>query len=477
MEFSNPSDNLGATSAPEAATPAAVASTPTTEALQPNQAQPDSTTGSQPPIGESPTPSQEIEFPDDATFQGLPPEQRRSNWQQLRDQYAETKRRLGELSQYESFKPTVEQLEQRGGYDRLSQQAEWADSLFSPLIDPETNEYVYDPDGMLQYTAEPFIERLLDESPSTFGEVMWRGFDMPSPYNPDETIGHWFLRERLGLNPELLATYQQIQSPKDGARFMHPASISPDELSAIPDRYHELYRALTPELRDEVGLMGDVAREQFLANQHELYENRKFREEQKAWQQEQQQRERQAFQSYVQQESERLRQSVRDATVNAAKEKLKSEAVFSQDQAVNGAIWDEIISWSANQVMADPILAKDNATCERLYDLSVQYDVQGDRFKAQEARIKADQLATKLSGRFNNFITARTAFWSKPLGAARSATQQQIQNLQPRAEIGTGSPAANKRPISSALNVNGFGFTPEQYQQWDSQISQSGMNR
>lgn len=438
-------------------------STPSTEAsgeLSPN-------TGSA-PIGDSQPSAQEIEFPDDASFQTLSPEARRSNWQQLRDQYAETKGKLGESQ------AAKEQLDARGGFDRLASQAEWGESLFSPLLDPETQEHLYDANDMPQYTAEPFIQRLATDSPSTFGEIMWKGFDMPSPYNPDETIGHTFMRERLGLDPALLPAYQSIKSPQDVARFSQSGSITPEELEAIPAQYHEVYKTFSPAQREELSLVTNTdALNAFLSDKQELFENRKFREEQREFQEAQKQREQEVFQQRVEQEAERLKSSARDATVNAAREKLKTEAQLSPDPAVNEMIWNEIIRTSAEQILQDPLLAKDNATCERLYDLAARYAQQGDRFRAQEAQVQADRLATKLSGRFNNFVAQRTGIWSKAMGGARAVTQQQIQNLQPRAEIGSGGATGNgKQVLSNPTHPNGFGFSPERIAQFQAELEQ-----
>src|SRR5262245_42733256 len=143
MEFSNPSENLGSTSTPEAsASPApAEASTPSTEASQAEPANQASPT----PVEASPASSSE--FPEDVEFQALAPEQRRNNWKQLRERYAETKK---QVEAYDALKPRLDKVEERGGWDRLDEQAAWAEKLFSPVVDPDTNELVYDQNGLPQ---------------------------------------------------------------------------------------------------------------------------------------------------------------------------------------------------------------------------------------------------------------------------------------------------------------------------------------
>jgi hypothetical protein len=77
-----------------------------------------------------------------------------------------------------------------------------------------------------------------------------------------------------------------------------------------------------------------------------------------------------------------------------------------------------------NQVMADAGLAQDNERAAKLYNLSADAELRGDKIRADQYKIQADALAKKLEGRFLNKLTERTAFWSKAMAvlARRNAT-------------------------------------------------------
>lgn len=474
--FSSPDSSVASTEAAVAtpATPAPSASAQP-EAMQSSApvaeapAQPDTAQN----IETVDVPSDEL--PDDQAFGQLPGAERASNWAKARARIAELNSQVAGLAPHQS---TIEQLEQLGGFERLQQQAALADSLFSPSTDPETGEQMLDEQGLPVYTAEPFIERLVSESPSTFGEIMWKGFDQPNPFNPQETVGHVFLRDRLGLDPALLDIYQQIKSPADAKSYMSQSGqIDPAELQAIPEHYHEAYKTLSPTLRDEVQLMSEEARDQYLMERQELLETRKFREEQQNAQKQAEAERQQAFQARIAERGQQLIQETAQRTITAAREKLKAELNFTSEEGGNDAIWDEIINQATIKVVNDPLLGKDNATAERLYNLAAHYELTGDRMKAAEAKVQADRLATKLTAHFNNAVTSRAAFWSKLLGVSRAAHQQQVNNAQPRVEIASRTSPQQRTNNPRTSQGQSFGFDANQIAQWAAQLEQQAGNR
>jgi hypothetical protein len=157
--------------------------------------------------------------------------------------------------------------------------------------------------------------------------------------------------------------------------------------------------------------------------------------------------------------------------MESAKQKLQAEARFSPDDNINGALHQESITWAAQKVLSDPALQRDSQRAEELYGLSARYELVGDRFKAQEFKMQADNLARKLEGRFRTALNERVVFWSTAFGQARSAQQQQIQAARPRPEIGannTTTSSAQQRPAGNAQQ--GFGFTPQQIAQYAAEI-------
>lgn len=462
-----PADSTPSASVTEA--PMQSVSEPTADAMtaQPDVAQ----------VGEATTPSteaesQEPEFPDDAAFQQLAGEERASNWQQLRSAYADAKRQLAEMqsASQQAAAPAFD--------DEVQSKIGLADSLFAPVTD-ENGQLITDDMGLPQYTAEPFVNTLLEQSPNTLAEIIWRSFDQP--VSDSETFGHWLMKERLGLDPALLSTYQQIRTPQDAVPYIAAATgLDPAELDIIDAQYHDAYKSLTPELRAEVQAMTDIAREQYLAERAELLETRKFREEQKARvAQEEQQRQAQ-WQQQIHQHAEKTIEEVRNRSIQAQYELLKQKANFSSEPEVNESVWNEIVTFAQNKVEADPLLQNDLQRCDQLYRLSVYHQASGDQWKATQAKTEADKLANKLTVKLGNFVTERTGFWSKVLGNARSNQQQQVQNAIPRVEIG--AQGSNSQPNATPNGTQPpsgqrFGFSENRISELTNLLQQQKQNQ
>lgn len=426
-------------------------------------------------VGEATTPSpaepqvEEPDFPDDAAFQQLAGEERASNWQQLRSAYAEAKKTIAELQAQPPAPTFDEETQSKIGL---------ADSLWSPVTD-ESGNVITDEMGLPQYTAEPFVEKLAEESPNTLAEVIWRGID--APVSDSETFGHWLLKERFGLDPALLETYQQIRSPQDAVQYISAATgIDPAELEIIPNEYQDAYKSLTPELRAEVQAMTDAAREQYLAERQELLESRKFRDEQKAREAQAEQARQQQFQQQIHQRGEQLIEDVRNRSLQSAMDTLKQKANFSPEADVNTALHQEILAYAQQKVESDPMLQTDLQRCDQLYRLSVYHQATGDQWKATQAKTEADKLANKLTIKLNNFITERTGFWSKTFGGVRSTQQQQVQNAIPRVEIGAnGNSSQPNAPAGAPQPPSGsrFGFSDNRISELTNLLQQAKQNQ
>lgn len=427
---------------------------------------------SQPVAGSQPAPSTE-DFPDEAAFQTLSGQEQKSNWQRIREQYAETKRQLADLQPLAEQKPIFEQLEEMGGWESLQQKAQTLDKLFAPELDPVTQQPVIDPNtGLPRYTARPFVESLGEQSPNTLAEVLWHGVDMP--LNDQETLGHWFLRERFGLDPALLETYQQIQSPQDANKYIAQASgFDPVEFDVIPESYHGVYKTLSPELRAEVQAMTDTARSQYLAQAQELAESRQFRDEQKAWQAQQREAQERAFQQQVQAYGNQIIEERRNVSMATANQLLQEKANFFPEKESNEIIWNEAINAAIQRLSDDPTMASKVTACDNAYRLAALYEMQKDTWKAAQARTEAERYANQLDLKFRNYLTERIGTWSKLVGAARNGHQQMVNNAQPRPEInGNGGQSTSQAPMQPANAPTGqrFGLSNDRIQQLTAQL-------
>lgn len=388
------------------------------------------------------------ELPDEQAFEQLSGPERGNNWKQARARIAELN---NQVSQFATNKPVFEQIEQRGGWETVQQYADLGQLLYSQIQDPNT--------GQISLTAEPLIERLASDSPETLGELVWKGIHQPSPWNDGETIAHTFVREYLGLDPNLLETYRQIQSPADAQKFQQPGQVTADELAGIPEQFHEAYKSLTARQREELALTGDdETKLEFLQDKADALQARQFIAQQNAEREQAKQAQAQQFQERVKTRGTELAQAVTNTALSSAKQKLQTEAKLSSSESHNEALHQESMQWAATECLKDPANAQDNDNAAKLYELSAEAELRGDKIRANQYKVQADSLSKKLEGRFLNMLTKRTAFWSEVLGGSRQAQQQQVEQARPRAEIAS-SNQSTARQNQSTPNV-GQGFQP-----------------
>jgi hypothetical protein len=416
------------------------------------QSQPDAVQSAATPAETAP------EFPEEIS--SLPGEQQRSNWQQLRTRYDEQSRQFGDLkTQVETLTPIQQKLEAWGGVDQVEQAYTLAQSLFSPVVDPQTGQPVLDNYGLPSYSAEPFVERMASESPQTLYEISHRAMNQQLG---NETVSHAIFRDYYGLDPSLIETYRQIQSPKDAAQFLQNAGqVSAEQLAQIPSQYHEAFKSLTPELRAEVELMGSVAQEQYLAEKAELLENRSFREQQKAQMEQRRQADEAAFTQRVEQAGKQYIDNAENSVLQESMDKLKAEVSLLPDAADNQVIHESIITKAVSAIKDNPDIKRYND----LYKLAAYREGTNDKWGANQAKTQADMLAAKVGRLYKAEVAKQVKWWNEKLGMARNGTQNALASAQTRQEFTrSGNPHApqtqpNGRP-EPAANGQRFGFSP-----------------
>lgn len=418
------------------------------------------------------TPETAPVFPEE--IDSLAGEDRRTNWQQLRTRYDDVNRQLGELKpQVEAFTPIQQKMEAWGGIEQVEQAYSLAQSLFAPITDPNTGQPVLDQNGLPSYSAEPFVERMANESPQTLYEISHRAMNQPLG---NETVSHEIFRSYYGLDPELMPIYRQIQSPKDAAQFMqNTGQVTPEQLVGIPQQYHEAAKSLTPAMWSEVELMAETTRDQYLAERAEMLEMRSFREEQKSAIQQQQQAEQQAIQARVEQAGTQAITSARDRVLNATMDKLKTEVKFFPDEADNQTLQQIIMDRAAAAVQADKNLAPESRRCNDLFRLAAHLEANKEIYPAKRALVEAEALAAKLGREFNKQVAQQVKWFNDKMGMARQGQQNAQASAQTRPEfVRTGNPSApndQNRRIEPAANNQRFGLSPAEITEQASRLA------
>lgn len=425
------------------------------------------------PAIESPNPAtvagDQDEFPDDASLQALPGVERASNWERLRTRHGELKQRVEQLSQLESFQPVIQSLDEMGGWETVEPRLQLANQLFAQATD-ETGEAVYDDNGYPVYSPAPFVDSLAAESPQMMADIMWQAFHTPVNGNGD-TYGNWLLRN-IGLDPKLIDTYKQIQSPDQARNYIvQSGGIDPAVYEGVNPEYHDALKSLLttrPGLRKEWDVMEDEAKNELLQDRKDYLDSQSFIQDRKARDQQDDQQRQQAYRQQIEQAGGKLVYETQQKAVGAQYERLKQTATFFPDAADNQVVWDNIIQTAAEKLESDPKLGTDSKQAERLYRLSVQYEAQGDRLRAREARVQADRLGIKLNKAYGDLVTTETGIWSRRLGGVRAAQQQQINDAKPRIEIGStgGNPTPQQqRQVPTPQPGQRFGYSDEMIEQ------------
>lgn len=451
------------TAAPSAATPASATGS---EAVQSTE-----TAISQPAI-ESPDPAtvagDQDEFPDDASLQALPGVERASNWERLRTRHGELKQRVEQLSQLESFQPVIQSLDEMGGWETVEPRLQLANQLFAQATD-EQGEPVLDDYGNPVYTPAPFVESLAVESPQMLGDLIWQAFHTPINGSND-TFGNWLLRN-LGVSLPL-ETLRQLQSPDQARNFIvQSGGIDPAVYEGVNPEYHDALKSLLttrPGLRQEWDVMSDEAKNELLEEKKANLDSQAFIQDRKARDSREDDQRKEAHRQQIEQAGGKLVYETQQKAVGAQYERLKQTATFFPDAADNQVVWDNIIQTAAEKLESDPKLGADSKQAERLYRLSVQYEAQGDRLRAREARVQADRLGIKLNKAYGDLVTTETGIWSRRLGGVRAAQQQQINDAKPRIEIGStgGNPTPQQqRQVPTPQPGQRFGYSDEMVEQ------------
>lgn len=385
------------------------------------------------------------EFPDDAAFQQLPGEQRSTHWKQARERIQALNQQLAERQA---------QLEQIQQQQAQPDNQNWVSPnlLFAPQLDPNTGQPALDQWGEPITTPAPFVERLRAESPNTFGEMVYAAMDQP--WDGDESTARALFRDYYGLNPDLFETYKQIQSPEDAQSYVAPIT----DLSHVPQQYHELYKSLDWETRDQVdSIVDDAARNLALRGL-----NAEFQQKQA-----EQQRNQQAIQERqrIQQErSQKLGEEIGTGVRQLVRSQFEKSVQLTGEPETDSLLWDVLLSYGENQLLRDP---QAKPLIERLFGEKGLIN----SGESHLARSQQPLLATNAVRLVKKPIEA----FSKLASDARKYRELQRQWATPRAEIGANGsngfsqPAASNNGLSRQSNVGSL-FNAEEVAQLAAEV-------
>lgn len=406
-----------------AASPAATAdSSVSVEANQPAQPVADATPAPSVPANDANGSSStaQDEWPDEAAMQAMSGQERSSHWQRVRARIDELNQQLAEreaqLANFQQQPPP--------------ESSNWVkpDLLFAPVIDPQTGQPAVDEYGEPVTTPQPFIEQLRNESPSTFAEMVFQALNQP--WNDQESTARVLFRDYFGLNPALIETYRQIQSPEDAQAYVTP----PADMSHIPQQYHDLYKSLDWETRDQIdSILDEPARNLALRGLHAEFEQKQADARREA--------ERQAERRQLaEQRAAALGEEIATGARTLVRQQFEKSAQLTGEPETDKLIWDVLMTYSEGMLLSD---SQAKPVIDRLYNPETGLIHKGEAHLARSQQ-------TLLAANAARLLKQPLEMLSGLAADARKWREHQRQTAAPRTELGAnGATGLNQQPANS----------------------------
>jgi hypothetical protein len=180
------------------------------------------------------------------------------------------------LRPLESFKPLAER---NLSVETIQAAVEAQERFYSPVINPENNQPVYE-NGIPLYTTTPFIQHAEERNPGAATQLLEDAF-LFETVNPQtgqkERLGNGLFRA-LGLDPARLDDYRNI----DALAAQEVGQNLNEQLAQIPPEFHEAFKSMPAKVRENLLLDDEEARNwQLQERQERLQEKQQSEARQK----------------------------------------------------------------------------------------------------------------------------------------------------------------------------------------------------
>ncbi len=295
--------------------------------------------------GSTPPPSEEAD-----PFEGVPSIDELRQQAERKVPYSEALLRLrtaleARNSEVEGLKgrvgtaePVLPLIEQHGGAEAVQARLEAYNSLFTPVVNPETKQPEVDPaTGFPRITTAPFIERVDAENPGMAEQLLFDALNYEAEFGAGEKVRLYRhpavqaeLLKAYGLDPQRLDDYRNID-----ARPAHDAGVTPEELTNVPDEFHETYKALPPGVRSDLQQQDDDTRRFNLEAHKERFDRKAQETERQAAEAQNRQQQEAQVRQYVAQEQDSFVNTHFQESHALLMDDLARQVTFSEDAAAN----------------------------------------------------------------------------------------------------------------------------------------------
>lgn len=301
-----------------------------------------------------------------------------------------------------------------GELDAIKSQLEIANLLFSPVIDPATNQPRRDPETQIALVdPTPFVQYLDENSPGMPEQLLsallgYRTEVAPGHY---DTLANQVFRS-WGLDPTRVEDYRNINT-------LAPVSsaVTALELKNIPPEFHEAYKSIPPSIRNAWDAYDEADQVRMLHDYKERLDSIQFKDEVKRDKATREAREAAEFRAEVAGAQEKYFDTVRRERFSAIANSLRSQVKFSEDAATNTLLHGAVGAMLANLINPELRFVSEEALATLGVKLDHTFDEALDKFNSNAN----DKVALEMSGDRVRALTAQNA--------AKDAADQLVAKL------------------------------------------------
>jgi len=327
---------------------------------------------------------------------------------QMRQELRQRDQRLDEFKGLETWKPVVEAI----GDPAQAQVAHELVGLLHSPVEGQPN----------QYSTKPFLDRVDQESPGVANQLFadLLSYPVPDDMGKVDTLVRHLYRSH-GLDPDRIEDYRNIDTLRASG------VVTADDLSAIPEKYHPAFKALSASQREDILAQqqtDDTGRVSYPAATFDYLQDKAEALEARQWRE----KDEQAKQQTAQQEQVQFEQQVQQAIYtdifaevktihDSIYKNLSSQFTFSSDATINSLEYGKIMATLATlqnpayRFVAENALRSVGVTLNGFDELTnrwedrrsayTQFKANGDNLQANRALSEAtaakQQILTKLN--------------------------------------------------------------------------------
>lgn len=229
------------------------------------------------------------------------------------------------LRPLESFKPLAER---NLSVETIQAAVEAQERFYSPVINPEDNQPVYE-NGIPLYTTTPFIQHAEERNPGAATQLLEDAF-LFETVNPEtgqkERLGNGLFRA-LGLDPARLDDYRNI----DALAAQDTGQNLEEQLAQIPQEFHAVFKSMPAKVRDDYLQQDAETRNWNLKGHNEAFQLKQQAEQRQQQEAEQRKTYEASLRANVEREQEADIETQFSEGLSSIMDDIASKVTFSSD--------------------------------------------------------------------------------------------------------------------------------------------------